>query len=65
MLHLLDIKDFNDWYKVTLNELKQMGGGGLLAHYGSLSRLLTTVYPEYLKNLTELHFLISVEGCCV
>ncbi len=43
-----DIKNLEDWYKVTVNELKQVGGGTLFSHYGSMSKLLTTLYPEYL-----------------
>ncbi len=42
-----DIKDLKDWYNVTENEFKRAGGGGLHAHYRSMSKLLFTIFPKY------------------
>ncbi len=50
----LNITDVNGWYKVTNMTLQQLGGTGLLAkHDKSVSKLLTTVYPEYNWNMDK------------
>ncbi len=33
---------------MSLDALKNAGGGGLIAQHGSMYKLLSTVYPEYL-----------------
>ncbi len=45
----LDIKAASDWFRVTEKMIHENGGGGLLTTFynGSLSKLLSTVYPEY------------------
>ncbi len=44
----LNIQNAEGWYKVTSTTLKENGGSGLLEKYkGSVSKLLTTIYPEY------------------
>jgi hypothetical protein len=41
----LNFKQQDDWYKVTIRQILENGGGGLLTKYGySLSRLITSVY---------------------
>jgi len=41
------IQKMEDWYRVTVAELKNKGGDGILAHYGnSLQKMLIRVYPE-------------------
>ncbi len=45
----LNIVDISRWYKITGQDLKQYGGEELLKLYNYIpSRLLTTVFPEYL-----------------
>ncbi len=45
----LNITNQNGWYRVTLKTLLQHGGSELLELYNdSTSKLLSTVYPEYL-----------------
>jgi len=40
--------DLSPWYKVSIKELQEYGGPGLLARYRNvISRMLETVYPEY------------------
>ncbi len=48
-MHLLcvDIKKLDDWYHVTQHEFLGVGGNTLFLRYGSISNLLTAVYPEY------------------
>ncbi len=44
----LNIEDKEDWYKVKGPSLLEHGGGRLLMIYnGSMSKLLSSVYPEY------------------
>ncbi len=57
-VHQVDIKDFRDWYRVKVTEFKQEGGTGLLNRYGSMTRLLTSIYPEYLYTRRALTGLI-------
>lgn len=46
---ILDVQHWTDWYKVTIQQIVDAGGGGLLQnHYGgSPSALLSKMYPEY------------------
>jgi hypothetical protein len=44
----LNIKETSDWYNVSLQDFKDIGGFGLLHKYkGSPSLLLSTVFPDY------------------
>ncbi len=45
----LNITKQQEWYKITAAVLRQHGGNNLLVNYynGSLTKLLSTVYPEY------------------
>ncbi len=43
----LHITDHEEWYEMTTTKLRQNGGSALVAQHGSLSKMLTTVYPEY------------------
>ncbi len=55
----LNINDLSGWYKITQYILEEQGGGGLVRKYnGSPSKLLQTVYPEYL--LMELYKLVVI-----
>ncbi len=36
-----------DWYHITWDSFMKAGGGGLYKHYHSMSKLLTSIYPEY------------------
>ncbi len=47
----LHITDKEGWYNVTDKTLKKHGGLELMRMYNSRSRLLKSVYPEYLKYL--------------
>lgn len=39
------------WYDVTIQMVKELGGGGLVAHHeGSLMKALQSAYPEYQWN---------------
>ncbi len=50
----LNITEPAQWYKVTIQNIRQLGGSGLLDKYeGSLRNLLKTVYPEYQKACTH------------
>lgn len=43
----LDLKEHNDWYHITVEDVKKNGGGGLLGRYGdSLIKTLKSVYPD-------------------
>ncbi len=45
------IKQPSDWYFVSLNQVYEEGGGGLIRHYaGSLRQALQAVYPQYSWN---------------
>eukprot|EP01114_Cavostelium_apophysatum_P021400 TRINITY_DN7453_c0_g1_i1.p1 TRINITY_DN7453_c0_g1~~TRINITY_DN7453_c0_g1_i1.p1 ORF type:complete len:488 (-),score=137.23 TRINITY_DN7453_c0_g1_i1:47-1510(-) len=45
----LDIKTYEDWYKLSAQQVIQNGGAGLLASYyaNSISTAVSSVYPEY------------------
>jgi hypothetical protein len=44
----LNVKDHNDWYKVTHKDIVSLGGSGLLTkHENSHFAMLPKVYPEY------------------
>ncbi len=48
----LNIKDKSGWYKMTVKSFQQHGAAGLLEKYGnSPSKLLSTVFPEYLVQV--------------
>lgn len=43
----LGVEKLEDWYKVSGDQFKELGGSGLLSTYnGSLVKLLQSVYPE-------------------
>ncbi len=54
----LNINDPEDWYKISRKTLEDHGGVSLLTsqYNGSISKLLTTVYSEYLDSLFRIHF---------
>jgi hypothetical protein len=54
MADKLNIKSQEDWYLVTKEILRNNGGNPLLNKYGSIAKLLTTVYPEYRGQNNEL-----------
>ncbi len=57
-----DIKETKDWQKVTKTQFYETGGRELYKQYGSLSKLLMSVYPEYHSSHPNSYiFLISVE----
>jgi hypothetical protein len=44
----MDIRKFEDWYQVTVQDVVDNGGQGLLAKYGgSLIKALSSVYTEH------------------
>ncbi len=43
----LSITNEEGWYNITHKTLQEHGGAGLINHYESLSKLLTTLCPEY------------------
>ncbi len=43
----LGLKKMHHWYKITGQIFQQMGGGRLLAKYGSLSNLIPQIYPDH------------------
>ncbi len=44
----LNVTKPSDWLKVTTTSLQQQGASSLIKKYnGSLTKLLTTIYPEY------------------
>lgn len=45
---ILNIKHWEDWYRVTTESLKQHGGGAILQQYNNIpSLLLKATFPEY------------------
>ncbi len=45
----MDVKNMEGWYSVTTETIRKHGGGAILQyHNNSVSKLLSTVYPEYL-----------------
>mmetsp|Transcript_21913 Transcript_21913/g.85865 ORF Transcript_21913/g.85865 Transcript_21913/m.85865 type:complete len:546 (+) Transcript_21913:62-1699(+) len=40
------VREAADWKRVTVTDMRRMGGGALLRRYGSFAALLTDVYPE-------------------
>lgn len=58
----LNITDKHDWYKVTANTLRKHKVGGLLAskYNNSPSKLLSTVYPEYLNLWYYIYLILSI-----
>lgn len=45
----LNVNNLDDWYNITATEFRKRGGDGVLHHYnGSISKMLKTLYPEYL-----------------
>ncbi len=50
----LNITSLEGWFQVTTTKVQHLGGAMLLKKYrGSLPRLLSTVYPEYLTACRE------------
>ncbi len=58
----LNITNQSDWYSITSEAFRKVGGTPLLNKYnGSLSKLLVTVYPEYQQINEELASHICVK----
>ncbi len=67
----LGITNVDGWYKITATTVQQHGGASLLKQYydNSLSKCLTSVYPEYQYSnyntmkgqIVEIHWSICVE----
>lgn len=53
---LLHIKDLSDWYRVSLNQIKHLGGGRVIDKFGSLCNALQYIYPEYSWDLSKFSF---------
>ncbi len=51
MSYSVELKNLEEWYKVSTRDVKRLGGSGLLKQYKSMYTLLKTLYPEY--PLTE------------
>eukprot|EP01114_Cavostelium_apophysatum_P022685 TRINITY_DN8291_c0_g1_i1.p1 TRINITY_DN8291_c0_g1~~TRINITY_DN8291_c0_g1_i1.p1 ORF type:complete len:560 (+),score=113.65 TRINITY_DN8291_c0_g1_i1:52-1731(+) len=50
----LNIRKWQDWYRVTLHDIVSNGGSSLLNHFGnSPSKLITTLLPEHPWNLYD------------
>jgi DNA ligase-1 len=49
---MLRITELTDWYRISLSQIQEAGGAGLVAHYGSLCGALKLVYPEYAWDST-------------
>ena len=47
----LNFKQMDDWYQVTLTDITDNGGSTLLQKFGSHSKMLQSVYPEYSWSL--------------
>jgi hypothetical protein len=43
----LGIQDFKDWYRVTVIQLRRLGGGSVVLYQGGLVSLLRLVYPNH------------------
>jgi hypothetical protein len=43
----LNLQSWEDWYKVKAQDVHKAGGGGLLVKYGTLSKMIASIYPEY------------------
>eukprot|EP01124_Arcella_intermedia_P022457 TRINITY_DN3345_c0_g2_i1.p1 TRINITY_DN3345_c0_g2~~TRINITY_DN3345_c0_g2_i1.p1 ORF type:complete len:283 (-),score=75.09 TRINITY_DN3345_c0_g2_i1:211-1059(-) len=43
---LLFVRSPLDWYRISRNQLKQVGGSGLIDVFGGIGRVLEFVYPE-------------------
>jgi len=44
----LEFNQMDDWYKVTVKNIEEKGGTGLLIRYGnSIFKLISCTYPEY------------------
>jgi hypothetical protein len=56
----MNLKTFEDWYKVNMKDLHQHGG--LLPRYRSLITMLMTVYPEYPFSFVLKTTLIDTSG---
>ncbi len=50
----LGIKTHEDWQKVTIEDIKNVGGATLIRKYrGSMSNMLSAVYPQYLLTTSS------------
>ena len=43
----LDLKNMNDWYSVTVNQIRNNNGASLIDKYKSVYDLLKNIYPDY------------------
>ncbi len=53
----LNITDHDEWYNVSHKVVQQKAGSLITMYNGSLCKLLSSVYPEYLS--TQYHFIES------
>jgi hypothetical protein len=49
----LKVSNLEDWYRVSVQEINQLGGSTPLMKYGGKAQLLKAVYPNYSWNLTK------------
>ncbi len=52
----LNIRSSHDWYRVTVSEILHHGGSGLYTKYGTLFKMFSSIYPEYLMYHFALQF---------
>lgn len=52
---VLEVQKFEDWYKVTVKDIRSLGYGSLLSEFysGSLFSALQNVYPQYDWNFVH------------
>lgn len=43
----LGVKQMEDWYKVTMKDIREKGGNSLLFKYGTLFHLFSSIYPQH------------------
>eukprot|EP01118_Nematostelium_gracile_P003123 TRINITY_DN1355_c0_g1_i1.p1 TRINITY_DN1355_c0_g1~~TRINITY_DN1355_c0_g1_i1.p1 ORF type:complete len:349 (+),score=64.58 TRINITY_DN1355_c0_g1_i1:234-1280(+) len=55
----LNIQRMEDWYLVTQAQIIEKGGGPLLGHYHSLSRMITSVFPNHQWNMRRFDRLLK------
>lgn len=56
----LGLLDMEEWYSVTRAKVVELGGTGIISHFGSLAGALKSTYPEYEWILGR--FAISPKG---
>ena len=55
MFDKLELKHLGEWYRVSVMEIYNNGGGGLISYYynGSLAEALPIIYPEHHFDKTK------------